>query len=665
VRQLVILTGPAKGTRVRLDRESYGIGRERSNEVRLDDGNASRRHAEVFRSGDTYRIRDLESTNGTFVNGRSVTEAELRPGDRISIGDTVLLYDERKTKGPTRSVAFREEKPEQDTSVVQLDPRKSQYLDPRAVIERPAAAERLAKLYGLISELTPILSAERILSEVLTRVMDAVGVDRAFMMLLDEEGKLRPAELRLRDPGGTPEEINVSRRMTERALETGESILSSDTLHDQRFMDSVAFTESRVSSFVCAPLKSSDRVLGLLYADTVGQTPPLAEDDLEFLSGVALLAGTLYANALHYGDLLDSMEETQSILRCLRSGIVVTDNAGKVMQVNEAACSLLGLREEELVGRPLAAFRNLAPLWRIVDETGRSGIPGERQEIVVTVGGESVPVGVSTSLLRSGEGSVRGVVTNFRSLRVIKKLSEQVRMSQHLAALGEMAAGVAHEIRNPLNSIRGFAQLLEEQLSEELEGERKESASGYTGIIIEEVDRMNQLVQDLLDFSRSAELTMMEMDAGALLDGVLAELGPETKANGITVEKTIEPDLPPVYGNADKLKQVLFNVVRNGVQAMTPPAAPEGRRRLLAASARALTTEGSPLSVEIVVSDTGVGMDDETLQRAFDPFFTTRERGTGLGLAICRKIMQQHGGTIEAESRLGAGTTLRLKLPLA
>jgi PAS domain S-box-containing protein len=382
---------------------------------------------------------------------------------------------------------------------------------------------------------------------------------------------------------------------------------------------------------------------------------------------MAILAGSQFANAKLYGDLLNSTEQMQSILRCLRSGVVVTDLDGKVQQVNEAACELLKVPEDRFVGQKFSDYRQFASMWKVLDETRSSGIPAEQRETFMEIAGTEVPFGVSTSLLRDHEAHVRGVVATFQNLSVIRKLREEVKMSQHLAALGEMAAGIAHEIRNPLNSIRGFAQLIGEMLPPPAEGEAEAENTGasYVNIIVEEVDRMNQLVQDLLDFSRQRDLTMVDASPADILLGVLKDLGPDLAQAEVVVQTEIDPGVPRIMASASKLKQVLVNVVRNAVQAMTPPVALEGRARRLVASVNPTGKEsGSRDGVEIAISDTGMGMDHAAQARAFEPFFTTRERGTGLGLAICRKIIQQHGGNIVAESQIGAGTTMRITLPV-
>jgi two-component system sensor histidine kinase HydH len=223
-------------------------------------------------------------------------------------------------------------------------------------------------------------------------------------------------------------------------------------------------------------------------------------------------------------------------------------------------------------------------------------------------------------------------------------------MSHHLAALGEMAAGVAHEVRNPLNSIRGFSQLISERCADA-------SLADYARIIIEEVDRMNRIVQDLLDFSRQKELTMTALRVNQLVEDVLAEFEPEFKAANVRVLGELAPGLKRVLGNSAKLKQVLVNIIRNAVQAM-----PKGGVLKVSTLAVPGRTEGEELAVRI--EDNGVGIDPKIMAKIFNPFFTFgKEKGTGLGLAICRKIIEQHGGRIEVESQLGAGSVFTVFLP--
>lgn len=277
------------------------------------------------------------------------------------------------------------------------------------------------------------------------------------------------------------------------------------------------------------------------------------------------------------------------------------------------------------------------------------------------VSGELIPLGATTSMLKDAGNHIQGVVTNFQNISAIKRLSEQVRMSEHLATLGAMAAGIAHEIRNPLNSIRGFTQLIDGGVSEAPD-ECFEKIKSYPKIIIEEVDRMNLIVQDLLDFSRQQELTMSMVDLAEMVEQTLIQLGPELNEAGVELAEEYEPNLPATLLNSNKLAQVIFNIVRNAIQSMATQMG--DKKKTIAVKVSKIDFEGRAPEISIDVTDNGSGMDEETKMKVFDPFFTTRDSGTGLGLAISQKIVRQHDGRIDIESTPGEGSTISIVLPL-
>jgi signal transduction histidine kinase len=228
-----------------------------------------------------------------------------------------------------------------------------------------------------------------------------------------------------------------------------------------------------------------------------------------------------------------------------------------------------------------------------------------------------------------------------------------------MATLGQMAAGVAHEIRNPLNSIRGFAQLLAERAGPAPEPGAPSQEAEYLRIIVEEVDRMNGIVQDLLDFARQRQITMTRVSVEEVLRAVLVQVRREAGELNMEVAEEIEPGMPPAYGNGDKLHQVFVNVCRNALQAMSA-----GGRLTVRARATA-GASGGGRELEVGFTDTGPGIPESILPRIFDPFFTTKDVGTGLGLPICAKIVEAHSGRIEVDSPPGKGATFRVVLPAA
>jgi two-component system sensor histidine kinase HydH len=228
---------------------------------------------------------------------------------------------------------------------------------------------------------------------------------------------------------------------------------------------------------------------------------------------------------------------------------------------------------------------------------------------------------------------------------LILEIEEQLRRADRLSALGELSAGMAHEIRNPLGSIRGTAEILQDGI------ESSDPRYEFTRILIKEVDRLNRVVQNFLDFARPAEKERSAVDVGGLLREVLTLTRLHAQKNGVKIELEVG-ETPPVQANPEQIKQAFLNLILNALQAM-----PDGGTLTLAAE-----TEEDRLRLRF--SDTGQGIPQENLERVFNPFFTTRSNGTGLGLAITHRIIQGHGGRMEVESRVGEGTTFTVILPV-
>lgn len=228
------------------------------------------------------------------------------------------------------------------------------------------------------------------------------------------------------------------------------------------------------------------------------------------------------------------------------------------------------------------------------------------------------------------------------ALRDARHHREMARREE-LARLGELGAMLAHEIRNPLAGIKGFAQVIGNKPTDERN-------SGFAEMIVAETLRLEGLVTDLLTYARSSELTLSRFDLGELLAGTISLVQPEAAAKGISLQVRC-PDQLMMNGDRDRLGQVLLNLVQNGVQAVA-----EGGTVKLRASA------GSKV-LTITIADNGAGIDREVRERIFEPFVTTKARGTGLGLAICKKIVEEHGGTIGLDNEAGGGTRFTITLP--
>ena len=242
----------------------------------------------------------------------------------------------------------------------------------------------------------------------------------------------------------------------------------------------------------------------------------------------------------------------------------------------------------------------------------------------------------------------------------IRQMIDQALAQDRLASLGKMARSVAHEVRNPLGGIRGAAQLLGMNLAElGTEGQAAEEAEGYTRIIVEEVDRLNRVVEQLLHFGSAPTRAYGPVDLVEVVEHVAFLVGSDAAAQGVTVVKELPAGGAALQGDGDELKQALLNMARNGVEAM-----PDGGELRLTVMPTASAGAGTEASIEVSVSDTGAGLPPEEREKIFSPLYTTKQKGAGIGLALTKRIVEEHGGYIAVEDGDPRGSRFRVVLPV-
>jgi len=347
--------------------------------------------------------------------------------------------------------------------------------------------------------------------------------------------------------------------------------------------------------------------------------------------------------------LINIQDYTQSILRSITSGVLTVGPDGSVTTVNPAAERMLGVSEYDIVPKPIRAiFRDDGGLSEDVTRVLAGRVPVTLREVtVVTSNGRHIHVQVSSSRMRAVGGRILGAVVTIEDVSEIKALTEQLIRADRLAAMGELTAGVAHEVRNPLGVIRASVQLLEDA---DCDRSRIYEAAD---VIKQEIDRLDKVIKALLDFGRPSSPTLVLTDVEGVLRDVLLFTGRFAKQADVQIVELFRGDLPAVLADPDQLKQVFLNLVTNAVQAMEETG---GRIELHT------SVEGEFVQVE--VSDTGPGIPASDLSKVFDPFFSTRDDGTGLGLTIVHRIIDEHGGHIEVDSS-DEGTRFRVSLPTA
>ena len=362
-------------------------------------------------------------------------------------------------------------------------------------------------------------------------------------------------------------------------------------------------------------------------------------------------------------ELADLKSYTDNILASMTNGLVTVDLDGRVVTLNPAAELMTGFFAGEATGRYCTdVFAATPQLGEIIMETisTRAAYPS----LTVSLrrrNGRTLAVEISAAPLKGGEGKDLGVIAVMRDLTVVRELENRLRRSDRLAALGSLAAGLAHEIKNPLTSLLTFSRHLTRRFDDE------QFRAKFQSVVPHELQRINGIVERLLELARPSRLSFAAVRLPALLERVVDLCAHELDSRGVRLTREYARDLPAIWADADALHQSLVNLVRNALDAM-----PHGGRLILrvgwAGADDLVVTGGRSLAagrrVQIEVEDSGMGIAPEAADRVFNPFFSTKESGTGLGLALTHKMIEDHGGLIDFRAAPSGGTIFRIALPL-
>jgi two-component system nitrogen regulation sensor histidine kinase GlnL len=355
---------------------------------------------------------------------------------------------------------------------------------------------------------------------------------------------------------------------------------------------------------------------------------------------------------------------TADILSGIVDGVAVTDESGNIIIWNRAIEEMTGIASADAIGRSAGTvFADNPAIVTQIEKTLATGRSYSDYEAALSARHrQPLPVGVVSSVLPDAEGRSQGVIITVRDQSSVRDLKDRIRRADRLAAIGQIAAGIAHEIKNPLVGIRGAAQLLRSELRDSPRAGG--SLTEYLDVILKEADRLNGVLEGILDFTRVKPREAGTFNIHSILDRALLLYEEPARLHAIVLAREYDPSLPEVIGNRDQLIQVFLNIIKNAIEAM-----PSGGRLTVVTRMSDLFTsvqaDGRKHRLMVVkVSDTGPGIKQEHLQDIFAPFFTTKDRGVGLGLALSYQIVQEHLGTIRVDSHEGAGTTFSVYLPL-
>ena len=332
------------------------------------------------------------------------------------------------------------------------------------------------------------------------------------------------------------------------------------------------------------------------------------------------------------------------------SAVITVDSTGKITTFNSTATSITGIEQEDILDKNIGGEhpQSIAGIMGLMQDSLKNGsIYIKHIMHVKNEKGIETPVMMNTSIQRDINGKILGVVGVFRSVEEIRQLEESVIRANNLTSLGALSAGMAHEIRNPLTSIKGYAQFIKSEL-----GEKHELGTDIS-IIINEVDRLNSILDRFLSFARPKQLKLENTSINDVVAWVLKLIEREPLPEGVEIVTNLEEDIPMIPIDYEQMGQAILNMVLNSIQAM-----PEGGTLEIGTYYHKRTE-----LVEVYVSDTGVGISTKDNDKIFEPFYTTKNKGTGLGLAISSRIVENHKGFIEVNSTVGVGTRFTIKLP--
>ena len=350
--------------------------------------------------------------------------------------------------------------------------------------------------------------------------------------------------------------------------------------------------------------------------------------------------------------------DLSGVLDAVLAGVVVLDAEGRVELINTVACRFLESSEESARGLPverlLGAGHAVARLARRVLGSGGSAVENAcRVERRLE---PNLTVDVAASPLFDAAGRVDGAAVVLRDSTIRQSLQGMIAERETQEAFGRIAAGVAHEVKNPLGGIRGAAEILASRASDAKTLDAAE-------LIVREVDRIAALVDDLMVFTHG-ELRTGLVNVHRVIDDVLALVAHDPLASRTKIHREFDPSIPEIEADADRLSQVFLNLVRNALQAMEGGGSLSVATRMtLEHRLRGPGGEQIP-TIAVEVRDSGPGMPEDVLAKLATPFFTTRPKGTGLGLAVSKHWVARHGGSLQVESAPGAGTRVRVVLPL-
>lgn len=370
------------------------------------------------------------------------------------------------------------------------------------------------------------------------------------------------------------------------------------------------------------------------------------------MDGGSVQASVMYLpNLISQKNLTILQQFSGSLMQNVNLGVMLMDTDGRIVEVSDMACQILGRQRECLLNNHMdEIFASVPPEHRLVNPSILKGAVVRNHAVHWRNETQGFDLLIDSNVLRGETGEIVGAYVIMKDVSNLRSLEAQLQRNDRLATIGQIAAGTAHEIRNPLTSLKGFIQLLQTSL----ENKQLDKEAGYLQIMKNEINRINDLVSEFLLLGKPKDVQYKPISITRTIREILPIIESEANLHSISVWFKPEPDLPKAVADSELLKQVFLNICKNAIEAMENSGSLTIMERMNAAEQL----------VHIDIHDTGPGIPGFMIDKIFDPFFTTKENGTGLGLAVCQRIIHDMGGQIRVRNK-GDGTTFTVTLPFS
>jgi len=516
-------------------------------------------------------------------------------------------------------------------------------------------------------KITSVIRLEELTRLIINSFIDTIKVAEISFLLPDKE-KEHFHSLSILVPRYKKIEIDITSPIIS-WLRSSKDILMRDALEEemnrqealgeegkikQRGLVEVRDEMERLGIPVWVPIIAKEDLIGIIALGNKLSGDIYTNEDLVLLSTLANQTAVALENSRLYDEVVNMRDFSEEILQSMVNGVITVDNKSRIVTFNHMAENVTGLRAIESIGKNCEEIWGNRGILTIIFENtlGKNKRYTHFESSLASPQRGMVPVSLSSTVLLDHQGKKIGALVSLQDLTEVKELEEKVRRADKLTALATMAAGMAHEIKNPLSSMKILSQLLPKKFDD------PEYRKKIEEIFPREIGRIDRIVESLLGFARATALTFEKAKIQDIIEEVLKYYEDQAKAAEVRIIKNYV-DLPAIEVDRGQISQVFSNLILNAIQAM-----PNGGQ-LKISTLPGKEAEGILQSIKVQVADTGHGIAEDTVKKLFDPFFTTKYGGTGLGLTITHSIVDAHQGYIDVESQLGKGTTFTVTLPVS